>query len=65
MTWSRRFDDPILLEDGRKLATLRDAGDYIASLPASTQRRPEWRARPKPCCWSPSAAAIRCSPASA
>jgi hypothetical protein len=31
--WQRAFDDPIPLPDGRKLITLRDAGDYITSLP--------------------------------
>jgi hypothetical protein len=33
MTWSRAFDEPIPLPGGRTLATLRDAGDYIAALP--------------------------------
>jgi hypothetical protein len=27
--WSRPFEDPIILPDGRKLSTLRDADDYI------------------------------------
>jgi hypothetical protein len=31
--WKRRFDDPILLPDGRKLMTLRDAATYITKLP--------------------------------
>jgi len=31
--WDRTLDDPILLPDGRELRTLRDAGNYIASLP--------------------------------
>ncbi len=29
--WSRPFEDPITLPDGRTLSTLRDAGDYITS----------------------------------
>lgn len=37
MTWSRRFDEPIVLPDGGRLATLRQAGDYISALPAATQ----------------------------
>jgi hypothetical protein len=41
--WSRRFDDPIPLPDGRALATLRDAGEYIVSLPRSEQVKPHWR----------------------
>ncbi|MCS3725522.1 hypothetical protein [Bradyrhizobium betae] len=44
MTWSRGFDEPIALTDGRELVTLRDAGDYISALPAPTQKRPEWQA---------------------
>lgn len=43
MTWSRRFDSPITLPDGRKLATLRQAGGYIASLPEAEQQKPHWR----------------------
>jgi hypothetical protein len=31
--WSRAFEDTITLPDGRTLSTLRDAGDYITSLP--------------------------------
>lgn len=30
MTWSRRFDDPIELPDGRKLRTLKDAIAWLA-----------------------------------
>jgi hypothetical protein len=36
MTWSRRFDEPIALPDGRALITLRDAGAHISSLSAET-----------------------------
>jgi hypothetical protein len=28
--WCRRFDDPIVLPDGKKLVTLRDAVQYLA-----------------------------------
>jgi hypothetical protein len=31
--WQRRFDDPIPLSKGKKLATLRDAALYITKLP--------------------------------
>jgi hypothetical protein len=41
--WSRRFHDPIALADGRELVTLRDAGEYIASLPAKTARQTHWQ----------------------
>ena len=30
--WSRKFEDPILLPDGRKLITLKHAADYIMKL---------------------------------
>jgi hypothetical protein len=42
--WSRLFDDPIALPDGRILRTLGDAGHYIAGLPEKVQHRPEWQA---------------------
>ena len=29
LPWSIRFEDPIILPDGRKLLTLKDAADYI------------------------------------
>src|ERR1700682_3599501 len=31
--WTRKFDEPIPVPKGRRLVTLRDAGDYIAKLP--------------------------------
>ena len=42
MSWSRRFEDPIPRADGRDLVKLRDAGEYIAALPAKTARLPHW-----------------------
>ena len=33
MPWSTEFDDPIVLPDGRKLLTLKDAANYITELP--------------------------------
>jgi hypothetical protein len=41
--WSRRFDDPILLPNGRELVTLKDAGDYITKLPKAEHSAPEWQ----------------------
>lgn len=32
MTWSRPFDEPIMLSGREPLRTLRDAGEYIAGL---------------------------------
>ena len=37
------IDDPIALPDGRELITLRDAGEYIAALPARRQKTAEWQ----------------------
>ncbi|MET4485234.1 hypothetical protein [Bradyrhizobium sp. LA7.1] len=37
------FEDPIET-DGRRLATLRDAGEYIAALPKKEHAAPEWQA---------------------
>jgi len=41
--WSRRFDDPIALSDGRELATLRDAGDYVTGLPPEIAAQQHWQ----------------------
>jgi hypothetical protein len=41
--WERPFEDPIEV-DGRKLVTLRDAGEYIADLPKKQHAAPEWQA---------------------
>jgi hypothetical protein len=38
MSWSRAFDDPIVLPRGRQLVTLEDAGDYITELPEARSR---------------------------
>jgi hypothetical protein len=43
VAWSRKFDEPIPVPDGRKLITLRDAADYIMDLPAETSSLPDWR----------------------
>ncbi|QPF88618.1 hypothetical protein [Bradyrhizobium commune] len=40
--WGQPFEDPIEV-DGRKLVTLRDAGEYIVDLPKKTHDRPDWR----------------------
>jgi hypothetical protein len=42
--WNRQFDEPILLANGRKLATLRDAALYITTLPKAEHDAPEWQA---------------------
>lgn len=48
--WSTPFEEPIVLPNGRKLITLKDAGDYITRLPkadtAPRNGRPRWKANP-------------------
>lgn len=43
MTWSRRFDEPIILPDGRKLRTLKDAAEYVLALPPNIQNERPWQ----------------------
>jgi hypothetical protein len=42
--WSREFEHPIPLPDGRMLRTLRDAGDHITKLPKADHTAAEWQA---------------------
>lgn len=44
MPWSTSFEDPIILPDGRKLLTLKDAADYVTKLPKKESDLPEWQA---------------------
>ena len=39
--WSRKFEDPILLPDGRKQVTLKHAADYIMKLPKARAKARE------------------------
>jgi len=41
--WSRPFEDPILLPDGRKLLTLKNGADYIMALPKAEQKHEKWQ----------------------
>ena len=41
--WQRKFEDPISLPGGRTLVTLRDAADYITSLPKKESDLPDWQ----------------------
>ena len=43
MSWDALFDEPIRLPSGKLLMTLRDAGEYIASLPAKIHAQPKWQ----------------------
>jgi hypothetical protein len=42
--WSREFDDLIVLPEGEKLRTLRDAATYVTGLPKKEAALPEWQA---------------------
>jgi hypothetical protein len=44
VSWGARFDDPILLANGRRLLTLQDAATYIPNLPKKEAALPEWQA---------------------
>ena len=41
MNWSREFDEPIVLPDGRELVTLEDAGNYITKLSKAEREAPD------------------------
>jgi hypothetical protein len=43
MAWFKRFIDPIVLPDGRKLLTLRDAADSITALPKAGHDEADWQ----------------------
>jgi hypothetical protein len=43
-SWSRKFDEPITLPDGRTLITLRDAAAHITALPKKEAAQAEWQA---------------------
>jgi hypothetical protein len=43
LSWSAPFYEPIILPDGRKLVTLKDAATYITSLPKKESNLPEWQ----------------------
>lgn len=44
MSWSRRFDEPIKMPDGKTLRTLQDAAKYVLALPPNVQKEPAWQA---------------------
>jgi hypothetical protein len=44
LSWKRRFDDPIVLPDGRRLVTLLDAATYATKLPKKEADTTEWQA---------------------
>jgi hypothetical protein len=42
--WRSEFDEPIVLPDGNRLVTLREAASYITQLPRAEAALPEWQA---------------------
>jgi hypothetical protein len=42
MPWSRPLSEPIVLKDGRVIATLNDARAVMRTLPAQTQNNDVW-----------------------
>lgn len=42
--WSKLFEDPVVLPDGRELLTLKRAADYIMKLPKAEQEHERWQA---------------------
>jgi hypothetical protein len=50
--WSTRFDDPIVLDDGTRLVTLRDAIQYLAKTVPKAEQNHEMvlNASPDPVC---------------
>jgi hypothetical protein len=43
LPWSTRFEDPIVLHDGRQLLTLKDAADFITKLPKQESDLAQWQ----------------------
>jgi hypothetical protein len=41
--WSRPFEDPITLPNGKMLVTLKDAANYIMKLPKAEQKHEKWQ----------------------
>jgi hypothetical protein len=44
VSWSRKFDEPIPLPDGRTLVSLRDAATFITALSKEEAALLEWQA---------------------
>ena len=43
MAWFKRFYDPIVLPDERKLLALRNAAEYITALPKAEHDAADWQ----------------------
>jgi hypothetical protein len=42
--WAKPFEDPVVLANGRKLLTLKDAAQYVRKLPKAEQKHEKWEA---------------------
>jgi hypothetical protein len=42
-SWSKEFDEPVILPEGGKPVSLRDAAEYIAALPEWEHQRQAWK----------------------
>jgi hypothetical protein len=43
LPWTRKFSEHIALDDGRILATLRDAAEFALGLPKPRLQEPYWQ----------------------
>jgi len=43
MSWSLKFDEPITVGKGKRLRTLRDAGEYVTALSKKEAAESRWR----------------------
>jgi hypothetical protein len=43
MPWTRKLPTPIVLKDGRSIATLEEARAFMLGLPERSQARPYWQ----------------------
>lgn len=41
--WDRKFEDPVVMPNGKPLTTLRDAAKYIQKLPKAEHDKSHWQ----------------------
>jgi hypothetical protein len=59
LSWKRRFDDAIVLPDGRMLVTLLDAATYATKLSKKEAARQNGKPRLRVWCWARNTSARR------
>jgi hypothetical protein len=62
VSWDQRFFDPMILPNGRKLVTLRDAAQYITKLPKAEHDTEEWQVAMQALLLIANTIGQRCSP---